>query len=141
MSHHLKLSINKIIIKILKDLCKRKINEWNLILSGSGFPFGEVALVSDDAVRTATIIAEEETDLLVVDRALYNRAVRDVLAEEFEEKQHFIKTNDLFKSWIPKYKKQLTMAMYKETFPYDSVLVKQGDAVGNIYFIVRFVNL
>ncbi|XP_053381442.1 uncharacterized protein LOC123556827 isoform X2 [Mercenaria mercenaria] len=103
---------------------------------GSGFPFGEVALVSDDAVRTATIVAEEETDLLVVDRALYNRAVRDVLAEEFEEKQNFIQTNSLFSSWIPKYKKQLTMAMYKETFPYDSVLVKQGDTVGNIYFII-----
>ena len=100
-----------------------------------------MALVSDDAVRTATIVAEEETDLLVVDRALYNRAVRDVLAEEFEEKQNFIQTNDLFTSWIPKYKKQLTMAMYKETFPYDSVLVKQGDTVGNIYFIVRSVTL
>ncbi|XP_052224591.1 uncharacterized protein LOC127840150 [Dreissena polymorpha] len=103
---------------------------------GSGFPFGEVALVSDDAVRTATIIAEEETDLLVVDRALYNRAVRDVLAAEFEEKQFFIKHNDMFSSWIPKYRKQLAMAMYKETFPYESVLVRQGDTVQNIYFIV-----
>lgn len=93
--------------------------------------------MSDDAVRTATIIAEEDTDLLVVDRALYNRAVRDVLAEEFEEKQTFIKTNDLFTTWIPKYKKQLTMAMYKETYSYDSVLVKQGDSVQNIYFIIR----
>lgn len=109
------------------------------VFLGSGFPFGEVALVSDDAVRTATIIAEEDTDLLVVDRALYNRAVRDVLAEEFREKQAFIKTNDLFSSWIPKYRKQLAMAMYKETFPYDSVLVKQGETVNNIYFIIRWV--
>ncbi|WAR30403.1 KAPR-like protein, partial [Mya arenaria] len=103
---------------------------------GTGFPFGEVALVSDDAIRTATIVAEEDTDLLVVDRALYNRAVRDVLAAEFEEKQAFIKTNDLFSSWTPKYKKQLTMAMYKEIYCYDSVLVKQGDQVNNIYFII-----
>ena len=106
--------------------------------TGSGVPFGEVALVSDDAIRTASIVAEEDnTDLLVVDRSLYNRAVRDVLAAEFQEKKRFIKTNALFSNWIAKYKKQLAMAMYKETYPYDAVLVKQGDAVSNIYFIIR----
>ena len=106
--------------------------------TGSGVPFGEVALVSDDAIRTASIVAEEDnTDLLVVDRSLYNRAVRDVLAAEFQEKKRFIKTNALFSNWIAKYKKQLAMAMYKETYPYDAVLVKQGDPVSNIYFIIR----
>ena len=106
-------------------------------LTGSGIPFGEVALMSDDCIRTATIIAEEPTDLLVVDRALYNRCVCSVLAAEFQEKKDFIDNNPLFKSWIPKYKKQLAMAMYKETWPYDSVLVRQGDPVSNIYFVIR----
>ncbi|XP_064616273.1 uncharacterized protein LOC135480373 [Liolophura sinensis] len=103
---------------------------------GAGEPFGEVALVSEDCVRTASIIAEDTTDLVVVDRALYNRSVRDVLAQEFEEKTNFIKATPLFSNWAPKYRKQLAMAMYKETFPYESWLVKQGENVENIYFII-----
>ncbi|KAK3590509.1 hypothetical protein CHS0354_037556 [Potamilus streckersoni] len=103
----------------------------------SGVPFGEVALISEDCIRTATIIAEEKTDLLVVDRALYNRAVRDVLAQEFEEKQNFVKNHRLFSNWAPKYRKQLTMALYKESFPYDTHLVRQGEPVTNIYYLIR----
>ena len=108
-----------------------------ITFSGSGIPFGEVALMSDDCIRTASIIAEEKTFLLVVDRTLYDRCVSSVLATEFREKQNFIQNNPLFKSWMPKYKKQLAMAMYKETWPYDSVLVRQGDPVTNIYFVIR----
>lgn len=93
--------------------------------------------MSDDCIRTASIVAEEKTDLLVVDRSLYNRAVKDVLAREFEEKAAFIKDNPLFYNWAPRYKKQLAMALYKETFPYESVLVRQGEPVTNIYFIIR----
>lgn len=105
--------------------------------TGSGVPFGEVALMSDDCIRTATIIAEVDTDLLVVDRALYTRAVKDVLAKEFEDKVEFIKSNPLFSNWAPRYRKQLSMALYKETFPYETVLVRQGDPVTCIYFIIR----
>ncbi|VDI54004.1 Hypothetical predicted protein [Mytilus galloprovincialis] len=103
---------------------------------GPGVPFGEVALMSDDCIRTASIISEEKTDLLMVDRALYNRAVKDVLAREFEEKAAFIKDSPLFSTWAPRYKKQLAMALYKESFPYESALVRQGDPLTNIYFII-----
>jgi len=95
--------------------------------------------MSDDCIRTASIIAEEKTDLLVVDRALYNRAVKVVLAKEFEDKRTFIKGNPLFSNWAPRYRKQLAMAMYKETFPYDSVLVRQGDQLEIVYFVIRYV--
>ena len=45
------------------DSCKMK---------GAGVGFGEVALVSND-MRSASIIADELTDLLVVNKQLYNR--------------------------------------------------------------------
>ncbi|XP_063424056.1 uncharacterized protein LOC134707877 isoform X2 [Mytilus trossulus] len=106
------------------------------MFSCPGVPFGEVALMSDDCIRTASIISEEKTDLLMVDRALYNRAVKDVLAREFEEKAAFIKDSPLFSTWAPRYKKQLAMALYKESFPYESALVRQGDHLTNIYFII-----
>lgn len=39
---------------------------------GAGEGFGEIALVSDDT-RTASIIADETTDLMVVNKTLYAR--------------------------------------------------------------------
>nr|KAI8748793.1 hypothetical protein BgiMline_018225 [Biomphalaria glabrata] len=103
----------------------------------SGAPFGDVALISDDNIRTASIVADEKTDLLVVDRALYNRSVKEVLAKEFQEKTNFIKNNHLFSNWSPKYRKQLAMALYKEGFAYESALTRQGDKTAFMYFILR----
>jgi CRP-like cAMP-binding protein len=53
----------------------KKIREklGNYVTSlGAGEGFGEIALVSDDT-RTASIIADEETDLMVVNKILYAR--------------------------------------------------------------------
>lgn len=41
-----------------------------------GKSFGEVALMSEDSVRNATVIADEETDLLVISRELFNRSMK-----------------------------------------------------------------
>ena len=53
----------------------KKIRErlGNYVTSlGAGEGFGEIALVSDDT-RTASIIADEETDLMIVNKILYAR--------------------------------------------------------------------
>ena len=42
----------------------------------AGKSFGEIALISQDAVRNASIIADEDTDLLVIDRALFNGTLK-----------------------------------------------------------------
>ena len=47
--------------------------------SGAGATFGEVALISEDCVRTASIITDEPSDVIVIDRQLYNRSVKEVL--------------------------------------------------------------
>ena len=107
--------------------------------SGEGNSVGEVALIDETCVRTASIVADAKTDLVIVDKPLYNRCVKDTLAKEFEDKRQFIVNNPLFTSWAPKYRKQLTMALYKETFPYESVMVRQGDPVEFVYFILRYL--
>ena len=40
-------------------------------LSASGQAFGEIALISEDAKRNATIVAEEDSVLLTIDRPLF----------------------------------------------------------------------
>ena len=43
------------------------------ISSGAGATFGEVALISEDCVRTASIITDEPSDVIVIDRQLYKQ--------------------------------------------------------------------
>lgn len=89
-------------------------------------------------MRTASVVTDEDTDLMVVDRALYNRSVRDVLEREFHEKTEFVENNPLFKQWLPKMKKSMTIALQKETMHYGSPVVRQGQPVKNIFFMLRF---
>ncbi|KAL8626025.1 hypothetical protein ACOMHN_012617 [Nucella lapillus] len=127
-----------------------------------GNSVGEVALIEElKPIRTATVVVDTKTDLLIVDKPLYNRSVKSILAQEFQDKRQFISNNSLFRhvdhlgcfvwcgvvwcsvvwcgvrTWPPKYCKQLTMAMYKRTLPYDGLLVKQGEEVDCVYFILR----
>jgi len=46
------------------------------VFSDAGKSFGEIALISDDSVRNATVIADEDTDLLVIHRDLFNRSMK-----------------------------------------------------------------
>lgn len=45
-------------------------------VTAAGRSFGELALINADCVRNASIIADEITDLIVVNRDLYNRSLK-----------------------------------------------------------------
>ena len=47
----------------------------NVIFSGEGKTVGEIALIKDDCIRTASVVVDCETDLIVIERNLYNRQV------------------------------------------------------------------
>ena len=47
-----------------------------IVITVSGKCFGEIALMSEDATRNASIIADEETDLLVIHRDLFNSTIK-----------------------------------------------------------------
>jgi len=104
-----------------------------------GEAFGEVALLTDNGTRSASIVADEPTDLIVIDRALYARCVQDVISLEFQQKADFIAQHPHFSNWAPKYRKQLTMALEKEVLSFDHVVTKQGAPVEAIYFVVSLV--
>ena len=105
-----------------------------------GEAFGEVALLTDDGTRSASIITDQPTDLIVIDRALYSRCVKDVIAREFQQKADFIAQHPQFRSWAPKYRKQLAMALEKEVLSFEHIVTKQGAPVDAIYFIVSSVH-
>ena len=66
------------------------------LFSDEGQTFGELTLIHSDCVRTASIVADERTDLVVISRDLYNRFVSKVIAREYAEKIKFIENAPLF---------------------------------------------
>lgn len=105
--------------------------------AGEGQTVGEIALIKEDCIRTASVVVDEDTDLMVVDRTLYNRSVRDVLEREFHEKTEFVENNPLFQTWPPRQKKSMAIALKKESYQYGAPVTKQGHKVDNIYFILK----
>ena len=96
-----------------------------------------MALLSKDCIRTASVVADENIDLMIVEKSLYERSVQDVLTREFQQKIAFICANPLFRDWPHKYRHQLAMAVYKVSLPYNEVLIAQGEATTCIYFLLR----
>ena len=61
-----------------------------------GKSFGELALINKNCIRNASIIADETTDLLIVNRELYNRCLHAAQAAEFEQRTSFVANQPLF---------------------------------------------
>ena len=106
----------------------------NNLSSGLGETFGEVALVADD-VRTASVIANESAELIVIDLELYNRSISKVVKKEFEDKIRYISDFQYFHKLAPKYRRQLAMACRAKSMTGGDVVVQQGDDAKSMYFI------
>ncbi|KAK7490162.1 hypothetical protein BaRGS_00018507 [Batillaria attramentaria] len=102
----------------------------------AGKSFGEIALMSEDAKRNATIIADTDTDLLIIDRALFNRCVKAKEEAAYRERVEFVQNHPLFTTWTAKFRRLLEMSLRKETYPYGSVMVRQGQPACGLIFIL-----
>lgn len=57
--------------------------------------------------------------------------------EEYEERKDFIRKSPYFSNWTIKFKRLLEMSIHKEYFPFGTTIVKQGDPVPGMFFILR----
>jgi signal-transduction protein with cAMP-binding, CBS, and nucleotidyltransferase domain len=103
---------------------------------GDGESFGEIALVSEDT-RSASIIADEITHLMVVNKSLYSRCLHATTLRKLDEKQNFINSSPFFNNWSPKMKKLLSLCLERDIMKHDSYLGKQGEIANRIFFIIR----
>ena len=105
----------------------------------AGRSFGELALINTDCIRNATIIADEKTDLVIVNRDLYKRSLHEFQSKDFEDRKRFVDSHAMFDNWLPKYKKQMAMSLRREKVFFDSTIVRQGAPVDGIMFLLRWL--
>ncbi|CAG5131952.1 unnamed protein product, partial [Candidula unifasciata] len=102
-----------------------------------GSCIGEVALVNDNCMRTASCIATSACDCLVIDRALYSVSVKEFIEKEFQDKTLFVERNPLFKSWTQRQKNQLIISMRKSRVGFGEKLARQGQEVDAVHFVYK----
>ncbi|CAH8527478.1 unnamed protein product [Schistosoma rodhaini] len=109
----------------------------NLVVSfGTGASFGELALINKDCIRNATVIADCKTHLAVINRATYNRSLKDIHEADFKKRIEFIDKCPLFNGWIQSLKKQAAMSLAQTDFPFEANLVRQEEPVNGLVFII-----
>ncbi|XP_059158637.1 uncharacterized protein LOC131942733 [Physella acuta] len=102
----------------------------------AGQGFGEIALLRDNCVRNATIIADTACDLLVVQKKLFDTCIKASQLAEYQEKKRFVESSNIFRGWSPKFRNLLEMSLIKEHHPYGSVIVQQGAPVRGLIFVI-----
>jgi len=100
-----------------------------------GKSFGELALLKKDCIRNASIITDTTSQLLVVNRQLYNRCIRESQEKEFRAKQKFVHSSEYFENWSVKSKRQFANCLTVKTYTYGTPIVCQGLPVNGIFFL------
>eukprot|EP00057_Strongylocentrotus_purpuratus_P024395 XP_011678869.1 PREDICTED: uncharacterized protein LOC100892767 [Strongylocentrotus purpuratus] len=99
---------------------------------GSGKSFGEVALIDSANRRGASVVAEEESDMIVVDRNLYTRSLKAAQKRDLEERIAFVESHPLFGKWKPKYKNYMAMGIARKIYRYGNHIAQQGDVIKKV---------
>ncbi|CAF0903653.1 unnamed protein product [Didymodactylos carnosus] len=100
----------------------------------AGLDFGERALITHEP-RSATVITATYTDLLVVNRDVFNRTLKWAHEKELQEKTEFINKCPMFSTWNPRMKRLVSLNLERGRFSFDALLFKQGERANAVYFI------
>ncbi|KAK3759794.1 hypothetical protein RRG08_041748 [Elysia crispata] len=101
-----------------------------------GHSFGEAALLAEDKSRNATVVAAEPCEFLVIDQDLFDRGLKDIQEREYAEICNFVESHIFFRHMSPKFKHWLELSLRREFYPFDSIMIRQGEPASALYFIL-----
>lgn len=99
--------------------------------------FGEIALISEEARRTATIICRERVEVLVVNRETILEYCPDVFQREYEEKLQVMRSHSLFDGWGEDLLRSLSFRSHIREFSYGKLIDEDSTTSESIYFIIK----
>ncbi|CAB3998257.1 Hypothetical predicted protein [Paramuricea clavata] len=102
----------------------------------SGDKFGDLCFYKSNNERNATVIADENLHLLVVDCRVYQVLLADKFLD-MKDQLRFMEKSPLFKGYPYDYRVTLLEKMRARRLHYGSAIVRQGDLVKSITIICR----
>ena len=102
----------------------------------NGRSFGEMVLMGAQKERNATVIADELTELIIVNRELFKQSFQ-TYDLEWKEKSSFALTYSLFISWPEALKGLLIENLKMHKISFGNRVVEQGRPCHSIFFIAK----
>lgn len=102
----------------------------------TGESFGELALLNETK-RSATLIATEDSTLVVLDRETFLRFMKDLRSNRIDEINSIIDHCALVSELSERTKKEIAMKTIMVKFEPNTLLARQGEPVSSIFFIKR----
>ena len=113
----------------------------SLAIIGPGGSFGELALSKDskDGKRTATIVAREMSEFLVISKDVYLEKLSKYQEMHLRERVSLIQNSNVFRTlpWSTKVLQTVCYPMERHVYPLDTVLLKQGTKASALYMLER----
>ena len=96
----------------------------------SGNYFNESSVVTRDGTHIYTTIANEQTDCILIGRALFNRTLSEQFKVDTMNKLDFITTSlKCNSSWSPSAIMHLALSLWEESFSFDSKITTDGKEI------------
>ena len=97
--------------------------------------FGDIALLHD-SLRTASIKTIEPTELWVLSRSSFRRAIKSISKSKYTTNKHFLDTIPFFQALTTKQKSQILLLAISQEFKCGDRIVTEGDP-GDIFYIIK----
>lgn len=102
---------------------------------GDKVVFGELALISDHH-RMATVRAEEDSELLLVQKEDFDGLLKKSLHEDLHAKVATLRKFDLFKAMNDTYIKRISLYFERQVFGPGVEMARQGEPANQVFFLV-----
>lgn len=121
---------------ILSGTLEVQKHSKTLALLNSGQSFGEASLVTGALCNASIVVTQGEARLLVLQRHEYDEIMKEFREAEHRRAYKCIKSVPLFARWSRTRLEQICTLLQWNYYQKGEVIIKQGDAPTNVYFII-----
>lgn len=96
---------------------------------GPGQSFGEIALTNADAIRTATIRAQKQVEVAVLNKKIFDNYVKKGLLEEYQKNVEILRDCALFRCWPRSQLEMIANKGIRRSYKPDDIILRQVSLV------------
>ncbi|XP_069101581.1 uncharacterized protein [Argopecten irradians] len=99
--------------------------------------FGELPFLSSEFAGEGSVVADEDTELMLVPSSKVYERVQCYEKRELDQKKLFVRTHSFFSKWPEPQQEQIISELTRSYCPLGCTVVRQGAPVDGLHFLIR----